>query len=637
MEEALLPYLSPHRQPIGQNLLISLPEDDQLNLHLTIRSPRTPSALKEKLIFGTTDSELEDQYYNNGGDHEQGTGTFPAGLDFLFTRTGTPKSRLGYTAPKRAAASDTNFFSTTSARTSRFAPEEEREPEAAQVPTNFSTNSSPRIRPCESGLKKDIDRENNYKVFADTIDCWDGTEIASKDDDRPPKLDLSRFASALAEPINDNVAGMEYRGNKWDKALTETIMESSMGTPRPSNYFVIDGPVGTPRLSSSFVMDGSMGIIPRSSNSFVADAPIATPRCSSFVVDNPIGTPRSCNSFVMEIPEATTLQPNYEHIYGPAGNSARRKSLPRARTAPAMAGMGPTKPSLERPKLNSGLKQAFIGLLLYLSVGTSIYFWNQDDFSGNRTHPVVDALYFCIVTMCTIGYGDIAAKSITAKLFACMFVLVGFGFVDILLTGMMTYFLDKQENLLLSAVEGSRQNPAKNYFIDVKKGRMRIRMKVALALGVVIVCIGAGTAIMHIVEGLGWVDSLYLSVMSVTTVGYGDLAFKTFIGRLFASIWLLVSTLAVARAFLYLAELRIDKRHRAIAKWVLHKDMTVGDLVAADMDNNGFVSKSEYVIYKLQEMGKVEQKDVVEICRQFNRLDTDNCGKITLSYLLSGQ
>ncbi|KAF6155950.1 hypothetical protein GIB67_039281 [Kingdonia uniflora] len=89
-------------------------------------------------------------------------------------------------------------------------------------------------------------------------------------------------------------------------------------------------------------------------------------------------------------------------------------------------------------------------------------------------------------------------------------------------------------------------------------------MKVGLALGVVISCIGTGILVLYSVEGLNLVYSIYLSVMPVTTVGYGDRAFHTLYGRLFASVWLLFSTLVVARAFLYLAESRIDKRHRRI-------------------------------------------------------------------------
>jgi potassium channel subfamily K len=249
-------------------------------------------------------------------------------------------------------------------------------------------------------------------------------------------------------------------------------------------------------------------------------------------------------------------------------------------------------PAITKPKFGSQsiVRQAFVLLVLYLSLGVLIYSLNRDKFKGNATNPVVDALYFCIVTMCTIGYGDITPDSTATKLFSILFVLIGFGFVDILLSGMVSYVLDLQESHLLRNVKrGVEKESAGSYIIDVKKGRMRIRMKVGLALGVVVLCIGVGVAFMHFVERLGWLDSLYLSVMSVTTVGYGDRAFTSLAGRIFASIWLLVSTLAVARAFLYLAEARVDKRHRMLAKWVLGQHMTVSEFLAADIDNNGFV------------------------------------------------
>ncbi|KAL6339647.1 hypothetical protein AAG906_034732 [Vitis piasezkii] len=320
-----------------------------------------------------------------------------------------------------------------------------------------------------------------------------------------------------------------------------------------------------------------------------------------------------------------------------------RKTIHRCKTAPALAVMRDAKSQpAQLPKPNSDstsiIRQAFFLLFLYLSLGVVIYSFNRDNFSGIETHAVVDALYFCIVTMCTIGYGDIAPLTPATKVFACVFVLVGFGFIDILLSGVVNYVLDLQENMILTGIQvgGAPAGgfSARNYIVDVEKGRMRIRLKVGLALGVVVLCIGMGTMVLYFVENLDWIDAVYLSVMSVTTVGYGDRAFKTLPGRLFAAIWLLFSTLAVARAFLYLAEARIDKRHRTITKWVLHREITVEDLLAADINNNGFISKSEYVIYKLKEMGKIAENDVLQICNQFNKLDPNNSGKITLPDLL---
>ncbi|KAL1312833.1 hypothetical protein HN51_039415 [Arachis hypogaea] len=338
---------------------------------------------------------------------------------------------------------------------------------------------------------------------------------------------------------------------------------------------------------------------------------------------------------------------NQQQQQPPLPASSKKKKLSRCKTAPAMITMKEVKKKeaeVPKPQNSSVIRQGLILLVIYLSIGVAIYSFNRERFSGIETHPVIDALYFCIVTMCTIGYGDIAPLTPVTKVFACVFVLVGFGFIDILLSGLVNYVLDLQENTILaglqmgSPIHQEQQQEAgfsaRNYIIDVAKGRMRIRLKVGLALGVVVLCIGIGGFVLYFVEGLDWVDSIYLSVMSVTTVGYGDRAFKTRKGRLFAAIWLLFSTLMVARAFLYLAEARIDRRHRRMAKKVLHRDITVDDWLAADINNTGFISKSEYVIFKLKEMGKIQEKDVMQICDQFRKLDPSNCGKITLPHLL---
>lgn len=236
------------------------------------------------------------------------------------------------------------------------------------------------------------------------------------------------------------------------------------------------------------------------------------------------------------------------------------------------------------------VRQAYIWVVLYGIAGIVIFCLKSGSFKGKVTAKPVDALYFSVVTLCTIGYGDIVPDTAFTKMFTCVFILVGFGFIDILLHGLVTYVLDQQEAVMMGTVDLNQFNTMMTkYIIDTEKGRMRIRIKVALALAVVIICIAVGIIGIHFLEDLHWVDSIYLSVTSVTTVGYGDYAFRTLPGRCFAIIWLLVSTLAVARAFLYLTELRIDRRNRRIAKWVLQKKLTLGDLVAADLDNDGSI------------------------------------------------
>ncbi|SFK15475.1 Ion channel [Brevibacillus centrosporus] len=48
----------------------------------------------------------------------------------------------------------------------------------------------------------------------------------------------------------------------------------------------------------------------------------------------------------------------------------------------------------------------------------------------------------------------------------------------------------------------------------------------------------SGTIFYATVEGFRWVDAIYFSVTTLTTVGYGDLAPKTDLGKIFTILYL---------------------------------------------------------------------------------------------------
>ena len=68
---------------------------------------------------------------------------------------------------------------------------------------------------------------------------------------------------------------------------------------------------------------------------------------------------------------------------------------------------------------------------------------------------------------------------------------------------------------------------------------------VALAL------IAGGTVFYRAVEGFTWVDSLYFTVVTLTTVGYGDVSPDTTVGKVFTVFYLLIGV-GVLVAFLAL-------------------------------------------------------------------------------------
>jgi voltage-gated potassium channel len=76
-----------------------------------------------------------------------------------------------------------------------------------------------------------------------------------------------------------------------------------------------------------------------------------------------------------------------------------------------------------------------------------------------------------------------------------------------------------------------------------------LRLQLAAAVSALAGLIFIGTFVYHHLEGWTWVSSLYFSITTVTTVGYGDLHPTTDASRLFTSIYVL-SGVAIALAAL---------------------------------------------------------------------------------------
>ncbi|MDH5365544.1 MAG: potassium channel family protein [Cyclobacteriaceae bacterium] len=55
-----------------------------------------------------------------------------------------------------------------------------------------------------------------------------------------------------------------------------------------------------------------------------------------------------------------------------------------------------------------------------------------------------------------------------------------------------------------------------------------------------LIIIGFGSAVYHYLEGWGWVDSLYFSVITLTTIGYGDFSPQTDAGKVFTVFYIII-------------------------------------------------------------------------------------------------
>ncbi|XP_074271951.1 two-pore potassium channel 1-like isoform X2 [Silene latifolia] len=229
----------------------------------------------------------------------------------------------------------------------------------------------------------------------------------------------------------------------------------------------------------------------------------------------------------------------------------------------------------------------FLVLSLYLGVGTICFVLVRAQLDGKKTTDVVDALYFCIVTMTTVGYGDLVPATTLAKLLSCFFVFTGMAIVGMILSQAADYFVEKHEALMAKALLLRHKATPAQILKEVETNKTKYKLLMALLFLILLITFGTFFLTLH--EHMRLIDAFYCVCATITTLGYGDASFVTRGGRIFAVFWILSSTLCLAQFFFYLTEFYTESRRRSILKRVLSRKLTLADIEAADLDNDHVV------------------------------------------------
>ena len=70
-----------------------------------------------------------------------------------------------------------------------------------------------------------------------------------------------------------------------------------------------------------------------------------------------------------------------------------------------------------------------------LVVTGTIFYWRFEDWT------IIEALYFCIVTLTTVGFGDFSPTTPGTQIFTIVYILTGFGVLVALLTSVAQEYL----------------------------------------------------------------------------------------------------------------------------------------------------------------------------------------------------
>ncbi|MFS7973719.1 putative EF-hand domain, Two pore domain potassium channel, EF-hand domain pair [Helianthus anomalus] len=286
------------------------------------------------------------------------------------------------------------------------------------------------------------------------------------------------------------------------------------------------------------------------------------------------------------------------------------------------------------PGVRLSLKRVGFLLSAYLALGTVCFTLIQDQITGKKTDiGVLDSMYFCVATMTTVGYGDLVPETKFAKVMACVFVFMGMFLGGFALSKAADYIVEKEVNMFVKAMQINEAFDPVQMLSDAAEESDKLKYKFLIALILIVVHVIVGIVVLILLEDMSIIDAYYCVCCTITTLGYGDKSFTTTGGRVFAVFWILTGTISLAQLFMYLVELWTESRQRQLVDWVLHRKMTVQDIENADLDNDNSVSPAEYVVFKLKEMGLVNEQLIMNVMEGFKTLDVDNSGTLTANDL----
>jgi len=313
-------------------------------------------------------------------------------------------------------------------------------------------------------------------------------------------------------------------------------------------------------------------------------------------------------------------------VRGTAAAQRARKNTTVSTAAPAL---DPTKHYLQIT-IHSALKlrdidatplmtvpRAVCLIIVYLAVSIGIL-------CSKEPWTFIDALYFCVVTLTTVGYGDLTPSSDGSKIFVSFFALVSVGLIAVAL-GQITAALFEKQQELLNSIQEKNDPDSESRSAQWKLVTVSLFFLIMMATGILVFALG---------EGHNFVDSFYYTTITMTTVGYGDFSFKSQGGRLFCAIWMILATVSTGRLICELVDGRMQARAAALAEAKRQRVLLKKDALSMlDKSGDGQVDKMEFLAYKLVAMGRCQPKDIDEVLARFDQLDADKSGYLTLDEL----
>jgi hypothetical protein len=246
---------------------------------------------------------------------------------------------------------------------------------------------------------------------------------------------------------------------------------------------------------------------------------------------------------------------------------------------------------------------------LGIAYGTQIEEWS-----------VADSIYWIIVTITTVGYGDYSpvASQGFYKYAICVWIIFG-----------VVFIMDMLQKMIHDAQEGMKEAMNKEHDEcddETMKGHKAKYPTASLAKLAAVLAFG--TLFFAHNEGWKYEDALYWCVCTASTVGYGDLALEKDSSRSISIMYIVVSIAAFGGVLSELQEITIRSKWDYNQEKVRNLKLSADLIQKMDVDGDGGVTEGEFLAACLGEMGIVSVKDCDFFLKKFKQLDKDGSGTL---------
>lgn len=263
-----------------------------------------------------------------------------------------------------------------------------------------------------------------------------------------------------------------------------------------------------------------------------------------------------------------------------------------------------------------------IGPLILFSylVGGAFLFMEFEDWT------FWEALYFCVITLSTVGYGDVTPNTNFEKIFTVFYLYLGIAFVAGIVGGLVGLMLGG----ILDEEEGTESDVKTPGAVTAWWKHRDVR-EILRALCIVALLTVIGSLVYSFNEGMSTVDAIYFCMITLATVGYGDINQKLESTKIFDVFFVLIGVPLMGFA---VSKFAAVSRRRHQQQWVRRfeeQGVTMDVIRTIDRDDSGTIDRHEFLSYILLHMGKVKAVEINSINHLFNTLDADGGGTLDVN------